>query len=234
MGHKFSMLIILSIILAFGCDFSTKPIKTEALTKNSQVKSSQTDTTQNNKISADIYGDKNSAGIKVKIEEDKFGIVEISFNGRKLEKVTEAKLIEFRGSRLTFQKDNELIFTIKDNKTQLFKIPFEPLDFAAEEPFVFHRTTSNALKLSKIYDSPNELWLGIKDNYIGGFKEIAEFNETKDSIIIPDRVANRMSVGDAEISLYDVRWGKLESQNGAFPIKYNTRYESKIKLNVVR
>lgn len=135
-----------------------------------------------------------------------------------------------------YQALNSFVITKIDDKKYTFNVEVQPVDFSVEEPFTIHRLAKAEIPLSGKYTETNDLWLSIVDNNIDGYKEIAEFNKNKNAIILPEYVRKRLALGDAKISLHNVKIKGAEEfeQNDLFEGTMHIDYSSEIKLNIVK
>ena len=163
-------------------------------------------------------------------EPAKVSPVRIEANGREITERKETDgWIEYFASFPGFEKTYRLM-TVADGRQFKFETTVEPIDFEDAEPLAFHRGADNELKLSRPYTANRELWVsGRGEN--GAFKGLAEFNETKDAMIIPVSMAKQLGVGEAKIALYDEEIKTVD--NESFAALLDVTYISEIKLKVV-
>lgn len=241
--------LILSVcVLLFsltGCTKNSSSVNNSehpASVASSSVSTAEAPESQKILCNVYVFADRQLTKIRVKFIRgqrsqpfaSEIGNPKVYFNDIELTILSEdQEIIEFGGETNGFTSQTKIALDIK-NKRYEYTMRLEPIDFASHEPFTFHRLQSNSIPLSRPYTEENELWISIFDNYVGAFKEIAEFDESKTSIVIPQTVSERMSVGDSRIQLHNV--GFLSQKVKELPVEIfmTVDYRSEIPLKVIR
>lgn len=202
------------------------------------------ETPKSKTIRCDIYvfANRQLTNVKVKFLRDladqtfasQIGNPRVYFNDFELDKLSEdSEIIEFGGKAEGYLAQSRITLNIQNIRYD-YTMHVEPLDFGIEEPFTFHRLQSNTIPLSRKYTEEEGLWLSIFDSQIGAFKEVAKFDDSRSSIVIPGAVSERMSIGDAKIQLHNVGWLNQQTTGTPVEISMTVEYRSEISLRVIR
>ena len=220
---KVILSIIVSLILTsiIGCKLEKETVKLEK-------------TTSKVGVGFNVFADKNRTGIQATFEKSsELDSIQLEFNGEKLTKSEEKDgRIDYTASFENYEKVSQFLITRPDGKQYKFEVIVEPIDFQVEEPFTIHRLKPTEIPISRPYTGQYPLSLAVFDNYIGGFKTEAQINKNKNAIILSKSDRERLSVGDAKISLYNVEI--MDIENDLFDGTMHVSYKSEIKLKVVK
>ena len=129
--------------------------------------------------------------------------IKIEFNGKLVaeKNIEHSEETAFKYSAESYQSQNQFTITDAAGKTCHYDISLEALDFSEPKDVILSRTETNLLPLSRVVKKDEEWWIFFGKNEGGGFKEIAEFNEQRNSLILPPKLTQRLRTGNAVIEL---------------------------------
>jgi hypothetical protein len=129
--------------------------------------------------------------------------IKFELNGKPIEEksIESSATVSFKHSAESYQGQNQYTVTDAAGNRCSYDIELEALDFQRGSDVILSRTERNILPLSRAVKEDEQWWLFFRENEGGGFKEIAEFNEQRNSLILPPKWTKRLWVGNVVVGL---------------------------------
>ena len=161
--------------------------------------------------------------------------IKFELNGKPIEEksIESSGTVIFKYSVETYQAQNQFTVTDAAGNKCSYGIELEALDFQSGKDVILSRTETNILPLSRVVKENEEWWLYFSKNEGGGFKEIAEFNEQRNALILSPKWTNRLWVGNVVIELATGEFKDINKPNCP-EARIHLQYSSEIPAKVVK
>ena len=161
--------------------------------------------------------------------------IKFELNGKPIEErsIESSETVIFKYSAESYQAQNQFTVTDAAGNRCSYDVELEALDFQSGKDVILSRTETNILPLSRAVKEDEEWWLYFSKNEGGGFKEIAEFNEQRNALILSPKWTNRLWVGNVVIELASGEFKDINKPNCP-EARIHLEYTSEIPAKVVR
>ena len=161
--------------------------------------------------------------------------IKFELNGKSIEEknIESSETVLFKHSAESYQAQNQFVITDATGNRCSYDVELEALDFQSGKDIVLSRTETNVLPLSRVVKEDEEWWLYFSKNDGGGFKEIAEFNEQRNALMLSPKWTNRLWVGNVVIGLASEEFKDINKTNCP-KARIHLQYSSEIPAKVVK